>query len=132
MPKKSPLFHNSLNQAGGILPVVKRWVEKVEKMPEAKDDLGLFDLEIQFLVKDTDPFVLYLRRGSLTLRTGKVSKIDSEKTVIVESDQSTLTRLLEGRARFLDEWRADRIYLMGQLPRRAWFSRMIRISSPAS
>ena len=105
-----------------------RWVDRLSKLPEAKSDLGLFDLDIQFLVKRADPFVLSLRDGALSLRKGRVSKIDSDKTVIVESDRSTLKRLFEGRTRFLDEWRADKIYLVGQLPRRTWFSRMIRIS----
>ena len=109
--------------------IVERWIGKVTTTSEGAANLGLFDLDIQFLIKGEDPFILSLKDGSISLRKGDVGKVDPERTVLVESNPSTLKRLLSGRTKFLDEWRADRIYLVGELPRRAWFSRMIRIGA---
>ncbi len=108
---------------------VEGWISKVTRIPEGAANLRLFDLDIQFHIKGEDSFVLSLKDGSVSMRKGNLVKADPGNTVVVESDGSTINQLLDGRAKFLDEWRADRIYLVGELPRRAWFSRMIRIGS---
>ena len=109
--------------------IVKRWIRNVRRTPEGMANLKLFDLEIQFLIKGEDPFIFSLRDGLFSLRKGRLRMIDPGKTVTVESNRATLKQLLSGQVKFLDELRADRIYLVGELPRRAWFSRMIRIGS---
>jgi hypothetical protein len=109
--------------------VVKRWIRKIRLIPEVIANLKLFDLEIQFLIKGEDPFFLSLTDGLISLHKGRLGNIDPGKKVTVESNYLTMKRLLGGHVKFLDEWRADRIYLVGELPRKAWFSRMIRIGS---